>query len=998
MTELEILHGILNNPEMSNRVAFYFRDPAYVDHMPPDRRGEFCEQDSDRCDRLLALKDRIRASALACRENYPDPKTLGQWVLEDLTVAINEEFPPGEVAAPLDRDAADHNAFARSRTGVYIGRPEYFHALDAHAATDGQPLVVLGESGSGKSALLANWALRYRQEHPDVLLVMHFIGATPYSADWAAMLRRIMGELKRRFQIAEEIPNEPDALRAAFANWLHMAAARGRVVLILDALNQLEDRDGAPDMVWLSSVIPANVRIVFSTLPGRPLDDLEKRGWPTLDVQPLETDERRRLVADYLAQFTKKLNDPRTERIASAPQAANPLYLRALLDELRVFGAHEQLDQRIGHYLEAQTVPELYERVLERWETDYERDRAGLVRETMTALWAARRGLAESELLEVLGTGGQPLPRAVWSPLFLAMADALVSRSGLLTFSHDFLRTAARDTYVPTDAEQQQAHLRLAEFFQRQSASPHRYDELPWQLVQASSWERASDVLADKEMFAQLWLHSEYDLKNYWARIEEQSPLRAVTAYEAIRSHPGEYCEEAIALGSLLRDLGYRQESLAIFIVVADHLRDVKDKARLTDVLSRMANLLRRLRDYKRALQFQKERQVIYDEAANRNGSLDALYEQLQLNAFLETYDEFIARFYQFLQQCRSENAEVYLALTLGMDAEICATFHSAVAMVGIDNRWQRHPTLHTFIVESTGIPLAKGQSLADRAEDSLRDQDSVLHTVVDTCQLLLVLEKRASSLQAIGQSVAALECLRRLERVARQLEDHGKLLMTLNRQATILAQRGEAKTTLETLMSVEVLATQIGDKAALGRCLLDQATLLMTRLKDRRGALAICTRACKIFRAGGFTAEYRNAEDYRRQLQLRLYKSPSKLIRGLTACGSFGCIGGILCWLEHRFWFTSQHSWWMWYIFRKLLILPPALIFASIIVLMIALLPDGEINPNRWVWRSIAWLCPRIIRFVVPLQKRMRRRSWFAFVGKIQVLESLQKRWQSPP
>lgn len=52
-----------------------------------------------------------------------------------------------------------------------------------------------------------------------------------------AMLRRIMGEFKRRFDIREEIPDQPDALRAAFANWLSIAAARGRVVLILDALN-----------------------------------------------------------------------------------------------------------------------------------------------------------------------------------------------------------------------------------------------------------------------------------------------------------------------------------------------------------------------------------------------------------------------------------------------------------------------------------------------------------------------------------------------------------------------------------------------------------------------------------------------------------------------------------------------------------------------------------------------------------------------------------------
>ena len=58
------------------------------------------------------------------------------------------------------------------------------------------PLVVLGESGSGKSALLANWAARYREKHTDAFMIQHYIGATPYSADWASMLRRIMGEFK----------------------------------------------------------------------------------------------------------------------------------------------------------------------------------------------------------------------------------------------------------------------------------------------------------------------------------------------------------------------------------------------------------------------------------------------------------------------------------------------------------------------------------------------------------------------------------------------------------------------------------------------------------------------------------------------------------------------------------------------------------------------------------------------------------------------------------
>jgi hypothetical protein len=105
-----------------------------------------------------------------------------------------------------------------------------------------------------------------------------------------------------------EIPEKPDALRAAFANALHMVAAHGRVVLVLDALNQIEDRDGAPDLIWLPPVIPANVRLVVSTLPGRSWNDLQKRAWPVLNVEPLSLPERETLIIDYLEQIIPKLS------------------------------------------------------------------------------------------------------------------------------------------------------------------------------------------------------------------------------------------------------------------------------------------------------------------------------------------------------------------------------------------------------------------------------------------------------------------------------------------------------------------------------------------------------------------------------------------------------------------------------------------------------------------------------------------------------------------
>ena len=68
----------------------------------------------------------------------------------------------------LNREAAEYEVFAQSRAQVYIGCRLIFDQLDAHTRSDSQPLVILGESGSGKSALLANWAIQYRKEHPTI--------------------------------------------------------------------------------------------------------------------------------------------------------------------------------------------------------------------------------------------------------------------------------------------------------------------------------------------------------------------------------------------------------------------------------------------------------------------------------------------------------------------------------------------------------------------------------------------------------------------------------------------------------------------------------------------------------------------------------------------------------------------------------------------------------------------------------------------------------------
>ena len=83
------------------------------------------------------------------------------------------------------------------------------------------------------------------------------------------------------------------------------------------------------------------------------------------------------------------------------------------------------------------------------------------------------------------------MPGAHWSPLYLAAEHALVSRSGLISFFHDYLRQAVQRRYLSSEEEQNAAHLCLADYFNGDARrlEPRAIDELPWQLAGAKSWK-----------------------------------------------------------------------------------------------------------------------------------------------------------------------------------------------------------------------------------------------------------------------------------------------------------------------------------------------------------------------------------------------------------------------------------------------------------------------------------------------------------------------------
>ncbi|MDQ0291572.1 tetratricopeptide repeat protein [Oligosphaera ethanolica] len=535
VTEMEILHGVLNNPKMAGRAFFYFRDPAYAHSRGADFLSETPADAQKQTDLKAVIRTACTAKNIPLLEPYATPKELASQVLTQLSAAINAQFPADQLPDSLAREANSHEAYAQSRRRTYIGRPEYYQRLDRHAAGDGGPLILLGESGSGKSALLANWLKHWRDAHKNDFVFQHYIGSTADSADHISLVRRLAQEIKRWTGDPDEIPAKPEELLRDFPLWLAKARAKAqkdgvRCILVLDALNQLQDKDQAHSLHWLPEhSFNGPLRLFTSTLSGAAQAAAEARRWEKLTVEPLNPTERDGMINHYLARYGKKLDDRHRRILIAAPQTANPLYLKIVLDELRITGTFEGLEARIREYLAAADIPALLGKVLARWQRDYNRDCPNLVGQTLGLIFAARRGLAESELLELLKPAGQPqLPQALWSPFRAAVDEFLISRDEVLTFAHDYLRLAVEQAFANDLDTLDALRLRLADYFEPLPPTRRTCDELPWLLDQTESFVRLRACLLNIGRFLLIREREGQqgtELSGYWVALKEERAM-----------------------------------------------------------------------------------------------------------------------------------------------------------------------------------------------------------------------------------------------------------------------------------------------------------------------------------------------------------------------------------------------------------------------------------------------------------------------------------------
>lgn len=537
ITADEVHYGVLDRDAAKRgRAFFYFRDDQTTAEMAEKVAGEYREPaGSANVGKLAALKESIKKAGLpvveygaqwsAEQKRLIGLEKFGERVHDDLLQSLKSDpyladhFTGDGSTVPDEfaEEAAQMEAFIEERVDQYIlgSREPLMNDLLAFANADGTPniLVLTGAPGSGKSALLAKFCSDLAAKSSDIphsaFVIPHFVGVSTGSTDLRRTLRRLCHELADTADNTEPLPLDIKELITHFQKLLTEAAAKQRVVIVLDALNQFDATDGAHWLNWLPHELPPGVRIVASVIA--PVEGEKehqtlailgnRKDARTETLKPLDESDTQVIIEGYLKRYSKRLSQEQIAALKAKPASNLPLYVLTALEELRTLGTYEEITARI-HTLPGDARSLFGWILTERLAQDPGfRDREGracgatLVEKFAAFLGVSRHGLSPAELTALLDPG-DPLGNV--AALLRLLRPYLMRRGELLDFYHGQFREAAQAAYLDTPEKQRIAHQSIATCLQSfadphrdgqcRDATSHALSELPHHQTRANAW------------------------------------------------------------------------------------------------------------------------------------------------------------------------------------------------------------------------------------------------------------------------------------------------------------------------------------------------------------------------------------------------------------------------------------------------------------------------------------------------------------------------------
>ncbi|OWF56817.1 NACHT and WD repeat domain-containing protein 1 [Mizuhopecten yessoensis] len=330
-----------------------------------------------------------------------------QKMMDMITKGIKERSVT-DSSDPVEAECLQHVRFCQQKCKNFHGREVTLEEIKAYLTNDSKsPLVVHGQSGCGKTSILAKVAAlvpsSYEQTPCKPAVITRFIGTTPDSSNIISLLTSIIRQIYALLNTQTDIPEDIKLLVKAFKSALHLVKPTRPLVIILDSLDQLDPANNSRSLNWLPASLPDTVKVIVSTLEDDVYEcfpslkrKLKKMPKHLVPVPVLDKEDVNSIIDSWLHANKRTLTTGQRDTLTDAFDTCPiPLFLKLSFDQACKWNSFSPPeDVRLQS-----TIRDSIDLLFSQLEVKHGQI---LVSNALGYLTTATNGLSESELEDIL--------------------------------------------------------------------------------------------------------------------------------------------------------------------------------------------------------------------------------------------------------------------------------------------------------------------------------------------------------------------------------------------------------------------------------------------------------------------------------------------------------------------------------------------------------------------------------------------------------------------
>lgn len=502
MTEIEMLHGVFKSGDKPYAIFFVKEmDEALVE------------------EKQKHLRDAVLAQTDYPVYTYANIEKMGELVVSEFETLLDQLYPK-ELVNGWESLVGQQTNILSHRLQTYVPRIDIEEKIMSFLETSKERyMLVQGESGMGKSSVIASVVLKLQQgKDKDVIAFFPTCATSGTSsmdvASWFCKgLQHIYGVR------CDEHKSPVDQLQALASE----IEPQNPLYLFVDGINQLSNDNGfSSDMSWWPDW-RGNVKCVFSTADETPvLNRNQDISMVPLHVGRMHIDERIALANKYFTRFRKKLSQDQRDLLGNDNALYdNTMVFMSLLEQIRRYDSYENLTGLMQHMSQISSPTDFFIEVIRQQNTFGDEKLEKKFQQAMLVLLLSERGLPEDVMMGMLQMTRLELSK------FISINDSyLITNGGLVVFGHDIYKSAIKQLYGNNESDVTECRKLIVDYL-KTSEDSIRLTELSYQYSCLQDYDHLYKLVSDLVVFAAFKKQQRiHKIAQYWQQLLTINPYR----------------------------------------------------------------------------------------------------------------------------------------------------------------------------------------------------------------------------------------------------------------------------------------------------------------------------------------------------------------------------------------------------------------------------------------------------------------------------------------